>query len=305
LALGREAENFINNPFGPDAKVEWLMDGNVASEDFFSGTDEKGTLTLKLWPEQDSVSLELECKNEDGKTCQYLVSSFRVPTTLEIEKGEWGEIDYPGDLWNPVSGQITSKLVELDIASNDSCYRVKGLEPGYEDIKLSFENGRLGTVRVNVCVRIFEQSVYKTTTDVPSFQGNCFVAVYKKGEQSQLQTLQVPTTGSITVGKASASAPGYAEIDLKPFLSKEAELACSRRQLKIMMTKDNKLCVENTGSVPVRINDKYDLEPSLLQEKTSGLNQSQSRSLAHLHPDTSITIADEIVLFFKDEIKGV
>jgi len=305
LALGREAENVITNPFSSDAKVEWLMDDAIASGDFSSTTDINGTLTLILWPEQDDLKLELECKNEDGESCQYQVSLFRVLTTLELPEGEWGEINYPGQLWNPLLEQTLLKLVKVESDPENNCLRFKGLEPGYEDIKLYFENGKLGTVHVYVSIRIFEHTTYKTTDDVSPFQHACLMAVYKKGEQSSLQTLQLSTTGSIIVGRASASARGYADVDLKPFLSEEAQSACSRRQLKIFMSSDNKLFVENIGSVPVKVNDKYDLEPRLPEEQASGSNNSELRSLVLLPPESSVTIADEIVILFKDEIKGV
>lgn len=305
LVLGREAENVITNPFSADAKVEWLLGDAIAPEDFSYTSDENGSLKLALWPDQDDLELELVCKNEDGQSCQYRVSLFRLPSTLELPAGEWGEINYPGDLWNPVLKQVSSQLFELESNPDNNCLRVKGLEPGYEDIKLCFDNGEIGSVYANVGIRIFEQTTYKARDDEPSFQGDCLMTVYKKGEQSSLQALRLSTTGSIIVGRSSASVQGFADIDLRPFLSEEAQTACSRRQLKVLITKDKKLCVENIGSVPVKIDDKYDLEPALSKDQAAGSSQQQPRALVILPPGSSVTIADEIVLLFKDEKKGV
>lgn len=306
LASGQGTANIINSPWSADSEVHWYLNGDIASENYESTKDnDSGTLTLELWPEKSDLELELECKNENDQSYQYQVNLFNVTTFLELMQEEWSEIEYPKDFSVLAIEQSSSQIVEVVSASDSNCIRVKGLSPGYEELKISFKNGTLGTVHANISMRVFEETTYKAKNDVPSFEGDCIMEVYKKEEQSPFHTLKLSNTGSITLGRASASAPGYADVDLKPFLSEEAQSACSRRQLKILMTGDNKLCVENIGRVPVQVNDKYELEPSLPDDQASRSGKSDPRSLVLLPPGSSITIADEIVILFKDETKGV
>ena len=114
----------------------------------------------------------------------------------------------------------------------------------------------------------------------------CKIEVSKINENQLLSTVDLIMGKSVFVGKASSSAKGFADINLAPYLSDNGKKNCSRRQLKIYINADNRICVKNIGARSVKVNN------NVLQPDIDVL----------ISPESAITIADEVLLLFKERV---